>query len=67
MSDETKELAIGEEGVIDGVRVKGVEMDRSVCCENCVLKDAPISGCDGFRCTPSMRTDGRWVCFQEVK
>lgn len=61
---ERKELAIGEEGVIDGVRVRCVEMDMSECCSACYFKSKP---CDHINCTPKRRADEKWVSLQEVK
>ena len=67
MSDEVKELAIGEIGEIDGVKVECVEADMHVCCELCVFSDKTLQECGDYKCTPSIRTDGKWAYFREVK
>ena len=68
MSDETKELAIGEEGVIDGVKVRCVEGIRgTMVCKKCCFKYRPLSSCNARKCTPFERADSKWVYFEEVK
>ena len=68
MSDETKELAIGEEGVIDGVKVRCVEGIRgTMVCKKCCFKYRPLSFCEAVKCSPNERTDRVFAVFQEVK
>ena len=67
MSDETKELAIGEEGVIDGVKVRCVEFLAIGDCRNCHFRHDSIESCNARKCTPFERADSKWVYFEEVK
>ena len=71
MSDEVKELAIGEVGEIDGVRVKCVEGDQSpdvFVCYSCLFAkdDCEVGRCSKVACHPSERIDGLYVIFKEV-
>ena len=72
MEEEVKEIAIGEEGVIDGVKVRCVDTGDEIVgyvCTQCVLngKTCSISNPSRQKCDPSERSDGKYVVFQEVK
>ena len=64
---EIKELAIGEEGIIDGVKVRCVEHeDGTLDCPKCVFKDADLCGRKN-KCQSIIRFDGVEVYFVAVE
>lgn len=69
MTNEIKELAIGEEGVIDGVKVRCVEgVGDSRDCDVCIINDICCSDSSGYHpCTNTSRDDNKNVYYQEVK
>ena len=63
VGDEIKELAIGEEGVIDGVKVRCVEHSG---CGGCAIESGTPT-CARQICSCIYRDDHKSVIFQEVK
>jgi len=70
VSDETKELAIGEEGVIDGVKVRCSEScppPGILICDLCRINSMPFDSCKRTKCADWERSDKKQVIFEEVK
>lgn len=63
---EPKELAIGEIGEIDGVKVRCIaRIDEQNPCGRC-FADGTRSRCSSTPCLPTERDDGLDVVFEEV-
>ena len=63
-----KELAIGETGVINGVKVKCLE-GKSQCgrnCASCQFYEKSLLWCWDANCSPAARADKKFVVYQAV-
>lgn len=61
-----KELAIGEVGEIDGVKVRCVKHIDCSSCHKCVFEKRYVDFCFALKCTPSARKRREWVYYEAV-